>query len=404
MAFVRYFKVTDQQETHFGHKYCTGLNVLVEPFNEKSGLCVGSGLYYTDLEHIHEFYPLGIYLREVFLPTHDPEFRVVADGNNKWRANKIILGERYSLFDQSTYIKFELDINQNITIADKASAYGNIDFLNWWLESPLIKVKHYSQNAMDLASRNNHRNVLDWWLKNFPHALKYSEYALDWASEYGHDQILDWWFKSGLDVRYFAYAMDKASSNGFVHILQKWKESGHKLLYTGDVCDIAMRTGKIDVANWWCTSGLVNVRFSADSINLLFGTYPFVLITDVEPDIYSEYSVSYRIINCPTSNGNIHMLGSWIWRLDLPIKNRDLKIWRRENGLFINKPSGQAYSVYDLDFLREMQPVMMGIQNIAEKINDAYTDPGSEFHIFHTKSKLSLDNFRRAIISSATKY
>src|ERR1700728_200992 len=129
-----YFKITNQDETHYGHKYHTGLNILSGIFQE-TGSCVSGGLYYTDLEHVTEFFSYGIYLREVFLPESDPDFICVKDGSNKWRANKIILGERYSLFDLDTYNKFGLDPGQNRTIVDKASEVGNIDFLDWWARS-----------------------------------------------------------------------------------------------------------------------------------------------------------------------------------------------------------------------------------------------------------------------------
>src|ERR1700678_1923139 len=78
----KYFKVTNQDEIHHDHKYCTGLNVLSGPFSE-TGTCVPGGLYYTDLEHLSEFFGFGVYLREVYLPEKDPGFKSVSDGSNK---------------------------------------------------------------------------------------------------------------------------------------------------------------------------------------------------------------------------------------------------------------------------------------------------------------------------------
>ncbi len=49
-------------------------------------------------------------LEKCFLPENDPEFKMVPDGTDKFRANKIIFGKRYSLFDPNTYTELGLDI------------------------------------------------------------------------------------------------------------------------------------------------------------------------------------------------------------------------------------------------------------------------------------------------------
>src|SRR5207244_1313830 len=87
-----------------------GLNVLQERFNDDPVMgCVAGGFYFTTLEYIPIFYSWGIYLREITLPIDDPDFKMVQDpSGNKWRANKIILGKRYSLLHPDTYEKFSL--------------------------------------------------------------------------------------------------------------------------------------------------------------------------------------------------------------------------------------------------------------------------------------------------------
>ena len=89
-----YYKVTNKDECHNGFQYSTGLNIDVNPFQE-TGSCVKGGLYFTTLEHITYFFDYGIYVREVTIPedakmVEDPE-------GDKWRADKIILGEKYSI-------------------------------------------------------------------------------------------------------------------------------------------------------------------------------------------------------------------------------------------------------------------------------------------------------------------
>jgi len=109
-----YFKITNSKENHHGFQYYDGLNVLKEKFNDDpEASCVAGGFYFTDIKHILEFLMYGIYLREVTLPTDDPDFKMVLDENNKWRANKIILGKRRNLCEVST---FEYLINQGVDI------------------------------------------------------------------------------------------------------------------------------------------------------------------------------------------------------------------------------------------------------------------------------------------------
>ena len=96
-----YYKITNQEENHNGFQYQDGLNVLIEPFN-MTGSCVAGGLYFTTKEHIHKFYSYGVNIREIEIPESDPDFLMV-QYENKWRANKIILGKKYSLLDPLTY-------------------------------------------------------------------------------------------------------------------------------------------------------------------------------------------------------------------------------------------------------------------------------------------------------------
>ena len=89
-----YYKVTNKDECHHGFQYKDGLNIDTNEF-QPEGSCVKGGLYFTTLEHITYFFDYGIYVREVTIPedakmVEDPE-------GDKWRADKIILGERYSI-------------------------------------------------------------------------------------------------------------------------------------------------------------------------------------------------------------------------------------------------------------------------------------------------------------------
>jgi len=109
----RYFKVMNEYEIHKGHTCRDGLNILQEPINDNSNeLLCKRGFSFTVLEHIHKFREHGIYLREVFLPLDDPDFKMTKDPRGyKWMANKIILGQKYPLHDPKTYEYLGLDIS-----------------------------------------------------------------------------------------------------------------------------------------------------------------------------------------------------------------------------------------------------------------------------------------------------
>jgi Leucine-rich repeat (LRR) protein len=106
----QYFKVTNLKEKHNGFRYIDGLNIDTNPFYTTYS---NYGLHFTTLEHIHEFYGYGCFLREIHLPIDNPDFKMVQEGN-VFRANMIIFGNKYSLYNPDTYTYFGLDILDNI--------------------------------------------------------------------------------------------------------------------------------------------------------------------------------------------------------------------------------------------------------------------------------------------------
>lgn len=249
----RYFKIMAADEIHNGFKYCDGLNILDKAF-QAEGSCVPGGLYFTTIEHIPKYYSYGIYLREVYLPKSDSEFVMVCDPDgDKWRANKIILGQKHSLFDLETYDKFNLNISANNYIVDFASKYGKIEFLNWFKNNR--KKLKYTNYSMDWASANGTIEVLNWWLKSGL-TVKYTFNAMDDASANGNLYSLMWWRASGLKLRYSSWAIDYASRNAHINILNWWLASKLYLKYTNRAMDWAFCSEKINVLEWWIESKL----------------------------------------------------------------------------------------------------------------------------------------------------
>ena len=214
---ITYFKITKYDEVHHELKYHTGLNTDPHDFDEnpEHSCCVG-GIYFSDREHIEQFYEFGVWIREV-----KPVGKVVKNGN-KYRAHEVVLGERYSLGDPKTW----KILNVPSPSMDWVSIKGNIKILNLWKESEL-EMK-YSENEMNWASREGKIEMLNWW-KESGCELKYSESAMNWASREDKIEVLNWWKESGLELKYSEDAMYRASYRCNIEVLNWWKDSGLEL-------------------------------------------------------------------------------------------------------------------------------------------------------------------------------
>jgi hypothetical protein len=218
-----FFKITNSDEIHHGFPYKDGLNILDKPF-QKKGSCVAGGLYFTDLQSLHHFYPYGVWIRVIIIPdgaqiVKDPDM----SGGEKWRSDKIILGYKYPLYDLETIKKFNLKIDNHYV--KKVCELGKVEILEWWKNSGL-ELK-YPTDVLNVASRWGQVEVLEWW-KNSGLELKYSVDALNWASESGHINVLEWWKNSGLKLKYSFHAL----YGGQVKVQEWWENSGLELKYT----------------------------------------------------------------------------------------------------------------------------------------------------------------------------
>lgn len=293
----KFYKITNSDEYHHDHQYKDGLNILTVPFHVyHAGSCVSDGFYFTTLEHIHNFYGLGIYIREIHLPVNDPEFTIVQH-EEYWLSNKVILGTRYCLFDFDTYEKLGLDITKNRFIVkhavrnnrvdflekykkfkqtkpvishnhvELASQFGCTDVLDWWLKSEQTLI--YTNCAIDLASAHGNVNILEWWLNaglNYGLKLKYSNDSLNYASMNQDFNVLNWWLKSGLKLKYDCTGIDYASERSHINVLNWWLKSGLELKYSENAINNALISDNISVLIWWLKSGL-KLKYTNDAIN-----------------------------------------------------------------------------------------------------------------------------------------
>jgi len=212
-----YFKITNEKENHNGFQYNDGLNVLKEKFNDDpTASCVAGGFYFTNSENIFEFLDHGIYLREITLPTDDPDFKMVQDKNNKWRANKIILGKKYNLNNISTF---------EFLISNGANIHADSDYAIRW------------------ASINGHSEVIQFLISNGADIHANNDFAIRWASIKGHLEVVQHLISKGADIHTDNdYAIRWASKNGHLEIVKFLVSSGANI-YANDNCAIKWASG-----------------------------------------------------------------------------------------------------------------------------------------------------------------
>ena len=279
----KFFKITNAEENHHNFQYIDGLNILKEPFAE-TGSCVPGGLYFTDANNIFEFLDYGVYLREITLPFNDPNFKIVQDGT-KWRANKIILGKRYNLWEKETFeylVSMGADVHAHNDLAiGYASEGGHLDIVKC-LVSIGADIRAGDDYAVRSASRNCHLDVVKFLVSEGANIHAKNEYAVKSASENGHLDIVECLVSLGSDIHADNdYAFRSASENGHLEVVKYLVELGYyhapvqpgrienNVVVTGEKVSIgvdihaqneyairyASRNGHLDVVNYLVSVG-----------------------------------------------------------------------------------------------------------------------------------------------------
>jgi hypothetical protein len=150
------------------------------------------------------------------------------------------------------YIPF-VDLNFKIGNGiDMVSAHGSTDILEWYLGEYFANTvtPHewlYTENAIDLASKNNHIKILDIWYKyRSKYSLIYTHNAIDQASLNGHIEVLNWFYERCNSV--YEYSM-----------FSKASRSKMTFRYTHQGLFNSLRVKKS--AEWWYNS-YINIKLN----------------------------------------------------------------------------------------------------------------------------------------------
>ena len=228
-----YYKITNENENHNGFQYKDGLNVLKEKFNDNPyHTCVRGGLYFTDLEHIINFLDYGCYLREIELPLNDPEFKIVKDpSGNKWRANKIILKNRYDLKNVDTF-KLLIDRATHIpnycyNLFNRAVSSGYLEIIKYLINNNEQNIKYDFSASLPFAAQNGYFEIVKYLMSISSINVETLNNSLALASAKNHLEIVKFFVTNGVDVNANNnIALQWASNNGYLNIVKYLIENG----------------------------------------------------------------------------------------------------------------------------------------------------------------------------------
>ena len=169
-----YYKVTNKNEYHHGFQYKDGLNILIGKFNDNpEASCVKGGFYFTDYDHLPKFFDYGVWIREITIPTNA---KVVLDpAGNKWRADKIIFGKKYSI--KNDFSKWFNKEKFNYKYSDCLAQYCSDHFDKWF--DPDKFDWEYSDYLAQYCSDH-----FDRWFDPDKFNWTYSQYLKEHCSEY----------------------------------------------------------------------------------------------------------------------------------------------------------------------------------------------------------------------------
>ena len=174
---VKFYTITNEEETSNSYNYVTGLNIDPPGF----GLREFMGNNFTDSritfcrEDILAFLPQGIWIREVTLPKEAKIYKFKGSPKG-WRADRIILGERR-----------RIDINVIRQLIDEgADVHADNDYALHFacFSGQLELVKLLLHCGADIHANDDCDDGG----------------ALQWASTYGHIEIVRLLIDSGADV------------------------------------------------------------------------------------------------------------------------------------------------------------------------------------------------------------
>ena len=159
---MKFYKITNENETHNGMTYKDGLNVDILPFNP-DGDCESGGIYFAS-EDILAFLNYGPWIREVTIPDGVPIYENPGSPK-KYKAHEVILGPRRKwgnievfkeLVEQGANIHADNDYAIRL-----ASCNGHLEIVKFLVENG-ANIHANDNSAIHCASSNGHLDVVEY--------------------------------------------------------------------------------------------------------------------------------------------------------------------------------------------------------------------------------------------------
>ncbi|AGF85729.1 repeat protein [Moumouvirus goulette] len=269
MSSKLYFKITNKTECHHGFQYKDGLNILQEEFNNNpEASCVPGRLYFSKPKYICKYLDFGIFLREIYLPIDNPDFKMIKDPKgDKYGANMIIFGERRDLRDVETW-KYMISVGVDIYADDYAfrwaSKKGYLEVVQYLVECG-ANIHALDDLALREASENGHLKVVKYLVKRGVNIHADNDNALRQACEVGHLKIVKYLVESGANIHALDdLALREASENGHLKVVKYLVERGANIHAADDYAlRWASKEGHLEVVKYLVKCG-ANIHASDD--------------------------------------------------------------------------------------------------------------------------------------------
>jgi hypothetical protein len=207
-------------------KFKSGLNIVNYKGSNSNVYIINVNTFYnTNVEHM--YIRLVISISEPIILTPINLFsKLIGFPKN----SKIILSDRYNLFDMETIKRFNLKITGEYI--DGLCVNGKVDMLETLKNAGMLCPKVLYERIggkllLYYPSIYKQINVLEWW-KNSGLPLEYDHVVLDSVAELGLIEVLDWWRNSGLELKYSRVGLLGALHKGHQNVINWWFNNGLK--------------------------------------------------------------------------------------------------------------------------------------------------------------------------------
>ena len=168
----KFVKLTNESENHNGYHFRTGLNVDTVAFNPR-GSCQPGGIYFCEWEKLPMWIDYGAWIMVYARFVSIPEDAQVYEEGNKFKANKLMLGERQKIA--------ELEIWNDREYCLRAWDLGNVLVYFQTAEICLAAVKRKGSVLQDVKNPTEEMCLA---------AVKQNGYALQYVQNQTEDICL----------------------------------------------------------------------------------------------------------------------------------------------------------------------------------------------------------------------